>query len=255
MAGAVRPRSADILVDEIIRKISRGEYLDGARIGSEQDLIDHFGLSRAVVREGLRILEREGLVTVKPGPTGGIFSRVPDVRPLSRLLDVYGSIHDVTMDDLIEARMELEVLTARLAAERATEDDIKRLEQHDADWKRLVAEGDTEGAARANVGFHVSLAASAHNPVFVVFMDALEGLVYETALEPQYPVRLLDYVVYSHQYVLDAVRRRDVREAADLMRKHLQIFRPNAWDKSRRAGAVLAVRPVDVGNDMEPETS
>jgi GntR family transcriptional repressor for pyruvate dehydrogenase complex len=227
-----RPRSADILVDAITHMVGRGECLPGDRIGSEQDLISQFGVSRAVVREALRLLERDGLVSVKPGPAGGIFCGAPGTIPLTRSIGLYGSFHDVTPDDLVEARVELEVLTARLAAIRATEDDLRSLFDFNEAWKQLILTGDREAAARANVSFHLAVTQAAHNPVFEAFIDALEGLLYETALEPEYPDRQLDYVVYSHEYVLSPIRLREPGEAAVRMRQHLEIFRPNAWRKS-----------------------
>jgi len=231
-----RLRSADILVNEVTGQISRGECRPGDRLGSEGDLIERFGLSRAVVREGLRILEREGLITVKPGPSGGIFCSQPDVRPLTRSIDTYGAFHDVTPQDLVEARMELEVLTARLAAVRATEADLLELERLNQAWIHLIGAGDRAAQARVNVQLHIALTRAAHNPVFVAFIDALEGLLYETALEPAYPDRRLDYVVYSHEYILEQVRGRDSEGAAIAMRKHLETFRPNAWRRAQEKG-------------------
>ena len=231
-----RQRSADMVVHHITRMVLERPYSHGERIGSESELVDHFGVSRAVVREGLRLLEREGVVTVKPGPAGGIFSAHPTSVPLSRSIDMYGAFHDVTQDDLVEARMELEVLTARLAAARATEEDLSELERHNREWIRLIGEGDTDAQARANVQFHVALTRAAHNPVFVAFIDALEALLYEAALTPAYPDRRFDYVVYSHEYILQHVRRGSVNEAGAAMRRHLETFRPNAWRKTREPG-------------------
>jgi GntR family transcriptional repressor for pyruvate dehydrogenase complex len=228
------------MVNEITDRVVKGEFRSGDRIGSEHDLIEQFRLSRGSVREALRILEREGIVSVKPGPAGGIFCGYPGIRPLSRSIDLYGAFNDVTPDDLIEARMELEVLTAGLAAVRATAEDIAELERYNSEWIRLVGVEQTEAAARVNVSFHVALTRAAHNPVFVAFIDALEGLLYETALEPHYPDRKLDYVVYSHEYLLESVRSRDSEEASTRMRRHLETFRPNAWKKAQAERAAAA---------------
>jgi GntR family transcriptional repressor for pyruvate dehydrogenase complex len=216
-----------VLINEVTSMVSRGRCKPGERLGSEQDLIQRYGVSRAVIREGLRVLERDGLVTVKPGPSGGIFFSLPDVEPLSRFIDLYGAVHDVTPDDLVEARMELEVVTTRLAAVRADEDDLADLERLNGEWMEcLLGEGDTDAQARVNVQFHIALARAAHNPVFVAFIDALEGLLYETALAPESSDRRLDYVVYSHEYILRHVRGRDVDRAGMAMRQHLETFRP-----------------------------
>ncbi len=250
-AQVLRPRSADIMVKRLTEMVVAREYKAGERIGSELDLIEHFGVSRAVVREALRILEREGVVRVKPGPAGGIFCAYPTSQSLSRSIDLYGAFHDVTPDDLVEARMELEVLTARLAASRALPEDFERLERLNLEWQRLIGVEQTEAAARVNVEFHVALTRAAHNPVFVAFIDALEGLIYETALEPKYPDRRLDYVVYSHEIILEAIRGRDPDEAAARMRTHLETFRPNAWKKSIEARALGGVAAVEARVDED----
>lgn len=219
-----RPRAAELMIEEVLDSIARGDFRPGDRLGSENDLIRHFGLSRAVVREALRILEREEVVSVKPGPSGGVFCQSPGVRPLSRSIDLYGSFHHFRPQDLAEARLELEVITARLAAERATPEDLERLEQLNDQWIADVENGRMDGA-RTNVQFHLALAAASHNPVLVFFMNALEGLLYENARETGQSARRPNYVAYSHEELLEPVRRRDAAGAAATMRRHLEVFR------------------------------
>ena len=244
-----RPRSADNMVRELTAAVTRGDVKPGERIGSEPDLIQRFGVSRAVVREALRLLERDGIVTVKPGPSGGIFGGYPGVQSLVRSIDVYGMFHDVTPDHLIEARTELEVLTAGLAAVRADADDLAGLQRLNDEWVRLAAAADSAAAASLNVDFHVALTRAAHNPVFVAFIDALEGLLYASALTN----RVVDAgpeVVYSHEQVLDAVLRRQPAQAAARMREHLERFRPNGVDAppavpaSGASGRAAALAPL-----------
>ena len=123
--------------------------------------------------------------------------------------------------------MELEVVTTRLAAVRADEDDLADLERLNGEWMEcLLGADDTDAQARVNVRFHIALARAAHNPVFVAFIDALEGLLYETALAPEHADRRSDYVVCSHEYILRHVRGRDADLAGVAMRHHLETFRP-----------------------------
>jgi GntR family transcriptional regulator, transcriptional repressor for pyruvate dehydrogenase complex len=214
------------MVRELTAAVTRGDVKPAERIGSESDLIQRFGVSRAVVREALRLLERDGIVSVKPGPSGGIFGGYPGVQSLVRSIDVYGMFHDVTPDHLIEAHTELEVLTAGLAAVRADADDLAGLQRLNDEWVRLAGAADKAAAARLNVDFHVALTRAAHNPVFVAFIDALEGLLYTAALT----ARAVDAgpdVVYSHEPIVDALRRRDPVGAAACMREHLERFRPD----------------------------
>jgi GntR family transcriptional regulator, transcriptional repressor for pyruvate dehydrogenase complex len=227
------------MVQEVIGMLVGGDLKPGDRLGSESDLIQRFGFSRAVVREALRVLESEGVVTVKPGPNGGIFCGSPGVDQITRSIDLYGALHDITPEDLAEARLELEVVVARLAAVRRTDEDLAALERLNAAWVRQIAQYDRDGAAQVNVDFHIALTQAAHNPVFMAIMDALEGLLYRTALEPKYPVRQLDYVVNAHEYVLRPIRSRDADEAAAMMRTHLEIFRPLGWREMPEAHLAL----------------
>jgi GntR family transcriptional regulator, transcriptional repressor for pyruvate dehydrogenase complex len=236
-----RPKAADVMVHEVIGMLAGGDLRPGDRLGSESDLIQRFGFSRAVVREALRVLEREGVVAVKPGPNGGIFCEMPGVAQITRSIDLYGALHDITTEDLAEARLELEVVVARLAAVRRTEDDLAALERLNSDWIANIANYDRDGAAQVNVEFHIALTQAAHNPVFTAIMDALEGLLYRTALGPQYPVRQLDYVVNAHEYVLRPIREKDADQAAAQMRRHLEIFRPLWWREIPEAHLQLGV--------------
>jgi DNA-binding GntR family transcriptional regulator len=76
-------------------------------------------------------------------------------------------------------------------------------------------------------------------------------LLYETALEPNYPDRRLDYVVYSHEYILESVRRHDPEEAAALMRRHLEIFRPHAWKRAQAESEAAAAAGEDASGVRE----
>jgi GntR family transcriptional regulator, transcriptional repressor for pyruvate dehydrogenase complex len=241
-----RPRAANLMVQEIVGTMARGGLKPGDRLGSEAELIRRYGYSRAVVREALRILERDGMITVKPGPNGGVFCNHPGVTDLTRSIDLYGVFHEVTIQDLTEARLELEVLSARLAAVRRTAEDLERLEALNKSWMDgVVTSLDEEAAARVNVDFHLAVAQAAHNPIFVAFMDALELLLYETALEPKYPFRRLEWVVYSHEYVLKPIREQDPSEAELQMRMHLERFRPQGWRDLPKTKVATAATNLD----------
>lgn len=238
--GGFRQRAADLMVSEILESVASGSLRPGDRLGSELDLIRHFGLSRAVVREALRILEREEIVHIKPGPNGGVFCKSPGTLPLARSIDAYGLFHQFRPDDLAEARLELEVVAVRLAAERATRLDLEELERHERRWVDAVERADLDGAARANAAFHLALARVAHNPVITFFMDALEHVLFESALELGYPQRRAGYVAMSHRELLEPVKRRDATGAGEAMRHHLQTFRYKGLQSQNRDKGVKA---------------
>lgn len=224
----VKRRAADGVVRATIDMICSGEITPGQRIGSETELITHFGVSRAVVREALRLLEREGVVSVKPGPTGGVFCERAGTESLSQSLGVFGTLHHIPPSDLLEARLELEVLCASMAARHATEEDMARLIQLNEEGERLIERGDREAINEVNKQFHLALAEAAHNQVFIAVMAALEDLVLEADLEPRYSENLSP-ITDSHRFIVEALRRHSSSEAAERTREHLRRFRPAAW--------------------------
>lgn len=236
-----RIRLADTLVTAIIERIARGEMEAGSRIGSELEIMQQYGLSRSIVREALRMLERDGLVSVRSGPNGGVFARNPGMLPLSRSLDLFSTFHDIGPEKLVEARLELEVLTARLAASRRQETHLEELERLNAEWKRLLQAEDIEAAAGANVEFHLALARAADNPFLEAFIRALKHLMYETALENPYGSRGLGYAMSSHEGIIEALRQKDSRGAVSQMRKHQNAFRPRWFPEpeKRRVSPVM----------------
>lgn len=231
--GDKRLHFADVFYRGVVDVIANQHLEPGHRIGSISELADGFNASRAVVREGLRLLERDGVVRVKPGPGGGVFVTSPSVEGLTHSLDVYSSLHQIPADDVAEARLEIEVVMAGLATTRAQDREVAHLQALNRRWKSRAHEGGTKELAVINVAFHKAICRAAHNQVFMAIMDALEHLVYEAALQPEYPDDLsgevLEYFTTSHDEILTAIEARDGDGAMKAMREHLQVFRPNAW--------------------------
>jgi DNA-binding FadR family transcriptional regulator len=93
-------RRAFPIVREIRQAISEGRIDDGALIGSENHLIDEFTTSRATLREALRLLEMQGFVTVRRGPSGGVFARRPRPSDLARAIRSHVTAYGGTPSEL-----------------------------------------------------------------------------------------------------------------------------------------------------------
>src|SRR6201996_1813965 len=100
----------------------------GARLGRRTDLIDRFEASPPVMNEALRILRERDLVTVRPGPNGGVIVSSPP--PQLRLggIDVWHQGLTVEPEQLFEARSQLDTLLTSVAAQRATPEDIRTMQ-------------------------------------------------------------------------------------------------------------------------------
>ena len=126
MFSSVRtPRVYEHIVAQIERAIFEGRLQQGDKLPAERQLVREFGASRVAVREALRALEHRGLVEVRQGSAGGYFIREMDDGPVVRDFQTLFRLGHVSLPQLVEARALIEPESARLAAVRATEPDVK----------------------------------------------------------------------------------------------------------------------------------
>jgi DNA-binding FadR family transcriptional regulator len=168
MAEAGRPR-AKLAVDiagVIARDIARRQWPVGHRLGSEPALMSQYGVSRAVLREAVRILEREGVAVTRRGPRGGLFVSAPPqdaaVRAMNHFLDYVG----VLRPELHETRRAMELCCAELAAARIDARGAQQLEAH----MELEAAFLRGGAGPPQQEFHRIVAELSHNRALVLFV-------------------------------------------------------------------------------------
>ena len=119
-------RLADDVSDQVKEAIFQGEYHPGEKIPSEHELVDLFGVSRVIIREAIRNLEQAGLVEIRRGPKGGAFILPLTHKAVSLVVKDLFRLSKGTVKEIMEVRLELEPIVARLAAYRANKDDLNR---------------------------------------------------------------------------------------------------------------------------------
>jgi DNA-binding FadR family transcriptional regulator len=107
------------IADELRRLIVSGKLSEGDSLGHEPDLVKRFGVSRPSLREALRILEAEGLISVVRGMLGGIVVHKPDERMTARTAALLLQARNVSLADVFDARSLLEPIAVRLIASRS----------------------------------------------------------------------------------------------------------------------------------------
>lgn len=195
----------------------------------ETDLADRFGVSRSTVREALRDLASQNLVETTRGATGGTFVVVPQPEALARSLGVgiamLASSEDLTVEQMLEARMVLEVPAARFACERATDDEIDEIFEYIAS-RMEVHETTAAGELVANWGFHTLMSKAAHNPLLELMAEPIFNVL-ETRFSTIKKSKELGVTVEEqHREIAEALRSRDTEACADAMRRHLEYLRP-----------------------------
>jgi DNA-binding FadR family transcriptional regulator len=111
------PKAGELVAEELRRRIVTGELQPGDQLPTEGQLVEQFQVAQTSVREALRILESEGLVSVRRGAPGGGLVREADPRTLARYASLLLQFEGVTVEDVHLARILIEPLTARRLAE------------------------------------------------------------------------------------------------------------------------------------------
>jgi DNA-binding FadR family transcriptional regulator len=172
-----RPREKpQQIADELRRLIVSGELSEGDSLGHEPDLIERFGVSRPSLREALRILEAEGLISVVRGMLGGVVVHAPDGRMTARTAALVLQARNVSLADVHEARSLLEPTAVRVVASlRSRRAAASELRQLIDDQMRVIM--DPEAFGRANARFHERLVALAGNQTLSIVAEMLNEIV------------------------------------------------------------------------------
>ncbi|MBI2527461.1 MAG: FadR family transcriptional regulator [Candidatus Rokubacteria bacterium] len=207
-----------------IRDLIIGRRLPpGTRLGLERDLVNASGLSRPTVREAIQILEQDGLLQVKPGPKGGLIVTGLDATQVVRALGYLLEYEATPPSDFLEARKEIEVTSARLAALNATGDDLAAIAETIVE---LQATGrvDSVFIVDSSLRFHLAVARASRNQVLLRMTESLIDLVLRSTVRVDFTAELRDQMVRAHQRIFDAIRNHDAEGVARRMRRHLEGF-------------------------------
>lgn len=141
----------------------------GRVLGSEADLIARYGVSRAVLREAVRLLEHRQVAGMRRGPGGGLIVRTPAVSAAVEVMATYLDFVGVSAEELHQARTILEVLAARLAATRIDEAGAERLRAH--------VEAEAARSTQVAAGFHLVVAECSDNAALALFVRSLIAVI------------------------------------------------------------------------------
>jgi GntR family transcriptional repressor for pyruvate dehydrogenase complex len=214
-------RISGMIVDQIRLLIRDGQLTAGDRLPSERELGERFGVSRVTVREALRGLEANGLVTIKVGANGGAFVTAPTSARVGEGLSDLLSLSVITPAEVTEARQVLELSIVPLVCERADEQDIADLLAICDKADMLLEEGE-EYPVSLSAEFHTRVAQAAHNPAIEMFSHVFHGPMLASLLRAQQEdARVGVLGTAEHREFVMAVKERDVKKADAVMRQHL----------------------------------
>jgi DNA-binding FadR family transcriptional regulator len=220
----------DLVVDKITNSIINGELADGEILPSENRLCEIFGVSRSILREGMRVLVAKGLVEVKQGH--GSFVRLPQVHIPEEAIRNYLMTNPFSLQQLVEIRSPIETEVARLAAERREEKHLLPLRKTLQTMKN--PKNGVDAYADADEAFHKSIIDASGNPLFGIMIRSIMGNLH---LSRQLAIRHfgIEVVIREHEEVYEAIRDRQPANAVRKMKKHME----NALERINQVNELL----------------
>lgn len=216
------PKAAEVVAAQIKTEIISGKYPAGTMLPPETEMAAQLSLSRPTVREALRLLESEGLVSIRPGPRGGPRVERPSSMAVTRSLTTLFQYERVSLAELLEARRAIEPACARVAADRAKPHDIAAL-KNSIERMRADLDDDTVFWSE-NANFHVALAEAGGNTVLNTLMVSLRELIYEFTAGLHIDAEERSETVSEHTEILQAIVAEDPDAAARAAEAHLASF-------------------------------
>lgn len=226
MASSAKGRRTQQLAESIKSWIVDQALQPGDRLPNEIEVMETFDASKSTVRESMRILEAQGILTTKTGPKGGVFVSEMSESKAQSLLSNYLFFKDISISDLYQMRLSLEPEIAASLAGRLTEEQLQTLHQQIDKYQNPPEDVYQEREHHiASLEFHNLLAGYSQNELlkFIVRFTAqmlTELTIYRKLYEPGNH-KLWHTGVQSQRSLVEALRSGDAVKAKHIMQQHM----------------------------------
>lgn len=217
------------IYNQILAQIESGAFQIGDKLPTEKELCAQFGVSRAPVRQALSALEMNGYIYSRQGE--GVY--VKNTQPTADNQQASIILESVSPEDIVEARMNIEPLIAKFAAQRATEEDLEALRK----TIRLMEEETKSGVyvPETDEQLHSEIAKASHNDLFIQFMSVITNAMKQqemwtfirdrTVTRPEFR----DINFDEHRQIIEAIEKRDAERAMRIMTFHMENLYERYW--------------------------
>jgi DNA-binding FadR family transcriptional regulator len=201
----------------------------GLNLGSEAALLEKYGVSRAILREAIRLIEHHLVGRMRPGPGGGLVVTEQSADVVARAMSLYLSFAKVSRDQLLEVRAEIEGVAAEMAAARASDEERLQL--------RAFLRSEVEALSRSWMAakeFHLRVAALAHNPTIDLVVRCLVDLTEQHTEPTTDRAEVVQRIHGVHTKVADAIVSGDGGLARYRMKRHIFALSPwlTGWERN-----------------------
>jgi DNA-binding FadR family transcriptional regulator len=215
------------VVHQIQEAVLSGRLKAGDQLPGERELKERFGVSRGTLREGLRVLEQQGLIEIKTGVTGGAIVKPIGAGVMTDSLGLLLRTRQVSLRDLAEFRIGLEGDCAANAARRATPEDLHALKGLLDQAAAQVQDGPSSWDAfiHTDEEFHFTIARTTHNLLYTAVLETISQNIhtyYERFLPVNAPLMVEN--LHDLQAVYATIERRDADAARQALQDHVRRF-------------------------------
>ena len=247
------PRVADVVADRIRELIVSGELEDGERLPRLDVLLDEFGVSGPSMREALRMLESEGLITVQRGSVGGAVVHRPDARTAAFTLAMVMRSRGTELGDVFESMALLEPVCAMLCARRSDRKRsvVRELRKINAAARELIDGDDDVAWNDAMTSFHKAVVRGCGNDALTLMVGVLESVLLvnirawaeASAAHGTYPTKAVKLKnLERHEEICDLIEAGEDLEVARRMTDHIDGYLGLIYNSDE----IDPTQPVDV---------
>ena len=218
----VKRKLSDDVTDRLLEMIDSGDFTPGDTLPSERELMERFGVGRPAVREAMQSLQSAGLIAISHGQRPRVTQ--PTAHGIIAQIDLAArhllNSSPASLEHFKDARLLFEAGIVRHAAEKATEEDIERL-QAALNKQKQYFQSEPSKFVEADMAFHIAIAEMTKNPIFVATSQAMLGWL------KHFHSKILRWegnehiTLEEHQKIVDLIASNDREGAEQAMLNHL----------------------------------
>ena len=205
--------------EQLKRLLIEGEWAPGTKIPSENELADMFNVSRITVRQALQKLNALGLLETRFGE--GSFVRIVDVGESMNSLIPVMYLGEQSAQEVFEFQMIIETECARLAARRATVEDIKELKETLERMEECENNRDLKAFGVADLDFHFKIAKITRNALVIKTISILQDVL-ESSMDDVIGKMGCENGIFYHKEIIHAIEEKEEVKAANTMKEHIK---------------------------------
>ncbi|MGK2318234.1 FadR/GntR family transcriptional regulator [Gordonia rhizosphera] len=222
-SGGRSPKAAVVVSQRIIQEAHDAGLGPGDLLPPEKVMVEQYQIGRGTLREALRLLEFQGVITMKPGPRGGPVLQTPTASFLSGAFVLLMQLKNAPLRAIFEARLAIEPVITRVAAANISPEKLDDIAET-IEQMRTELNGDRYVFLDANKKFHDIIAWSTDNPLLGYLADSLLEVTNNTIVGLDFPLARRKATLAAHEAIFRAMADRDAPASMAEMTEHIDEY-------------------------------